>query len=180
MAFAIELYFDGVADSRIRSAWSELSAASLPAWPLRIGARPHISIFIVDQASPASIDAIFRSMISAAPFEIVFGSADHFEIDDAIVFLKPDASSDLHSLNKRAVAEARSRGLIPRHHEDEWVPHCTCDYRVGKAQLSIGLSILKQLLPLQARVQEVGYVEVTPESVNQIATATLGGTQEAR
>src|SRR6478736_5255022 len=104
MAFAIELYFDGVADSRIRSAWSELSAASLPAWPLRIGARPHISILIVDQASRASIDGIFRSIVSAAPFEIVFGSADHFEVDDAIVFLKPDASSDLRSLNKRAVA----------------------------------------------------------------------------
>src|SRR4030095_2951848 len=103
MAFAIELYFDDVADVRIRSAWRALSAASLPAWPLRIGARPHISILIVDQASPASIDAIFRSMISTAPFEIVFSSADHFEVDDAIVFLKPDASSDLHSLNKRAV-----------------------------------------------------------------------------
>lgn len=180
MAFAIELYFDGVADSRIRSAWSELSAASLPAWPLRIGARPHISILIVDQAPPASIDAILRSIIQTAPFEIAFVSADHFEVDDAIIFLKPDASSDLHSLNKLAVAEARSHGLIPRHHEDEWVPHCTCDYQVGKTQLSIGLSILKQLLPLKARVQEVGYVKVTPESVDQIATATLGVTPEAR
>ena len=180
MAFAIELYFDGVADSRIRSAWSDLSAASLPAWPLRIGARPHISILVVDQASPESIDTIFRSMLSAPPFEIVFGSANHFEIDDAILFLKPDASSDLRSLNKRALAEARSHGLRPRHYEDEWVPHCTCDYRVGKAQLSIGLWILNQLLPLQARVQEVGYVEVTPESVDYIATATLRVTEEAR
>jgi 2'-5' RNA ligase len=179
MAFAIELYFDGVADSRIRSAWSDLSAASLPTWPLRIGARPHISILVVDQASPESINAIFRS-ISVAPFEIVFGSVDYFEIDNAILFLKPDASSDLRSLNKRAVAEARSHGLTSRHHEDEWVPHCTCDYRVGKAHLSIGLSILKQLLPLRARVQEVGYVEVTPESVDQIATTRLAVSQEAR
>jgi 2'-5' RNA ligase len=178
MAFAIELYFDGVADSRIRSAWSALSAASLPAWPLRIGARPHISILVIDRASPESIDTIFRSMLSTPPFEIVFGSADHFEVDDAIVFLKPDVSSDLHRLNKRAVAEARSCGLIPRHHEEEWIPHCTCDYQVGKPQLSMGLSILKQLLPLQARVQELGYVEVTPESVRQIATAMLGVTQE--
>src|SRR6185369_3626816 len=114
MAFAIELYFDGVADSRIRSAWSDLSAASLPAWPLRIGARPHISILIVDQSYPESIDPIFRSMISAPQFEIVFGSVDHFEVEDSILFLKPDASSELRSLNKRAAIEARSHGLIPR------------------------------------------------------------------
>ncbi len=180
MAFAIELYFDSVADSRIRSAWSELSAASLPSWPLRIGARPHISILVVDKASPESIDSIFRSVMSAAPFQIAFGSADHFEADDAIVFLRPDSSSELRNLHNRAVAESRRHGLIPRHHGDEWVPHCTCDYRVGKPQLPVGLLILNQLLPLQARVQEVGYVEVTPESVLPIATASLGVTQEAR
>lgn len=173
MAFAIELYFDDVADARIRSAWCEFSAASLPAWPLRIGARPHVSILVVNKASTPIIDTIFRSLISAVSFQVVFGCADHFEVDDAIIFLKPDASSELRSLHNRAVAEARSHGLVPRHQGDEWIPHCTCDYAVGREQLSIGLSILKQLLPLQARVQEVGFVEVTPESVDHIASARL-------
>ena len=141
--------------------------------PLRIGARPHVSILVVDQASTSAIDTVFRSLISEVSFQVVFGCADHFEDDDAIIFLKPDASSELRRLHNRAVKEARSHGLIPRHQGDEWIPHCTCDYGVSREQLSIGLSILKQLLPLQARVQEVGYVEVTPEFVDHIARAPL-------
>src|SRR4030095_2546610 len=108
MAFAIELYFDDVADVRIRSAWRALSAASLPAWPLRIGARPHISILIVDKAPSSIIDTVFRALVSEAPFELAFGVADHFETDDAIIFLKPDPSAELRRLHSRAVAVARS------------------------------------------------------------------------
>ena len=172
--FAVELYFDSASDSRIKDAWSELSAASLPAWPLRIGARPHVSILVVDSASSANIDAIFRSVIPAAPFGLAFGSVDHFGTDDAIVFLKPDPSEELRRLHRLAVAEAETRGLIPRHRGNNWVPHCTCDYRIKQEQLPVCLSILKRLLPLQVRVQEVGYAEVTPDRVNQLATATLG------
>ena len=167
MAFAIELYFNRLADSKIRSAWSELSAASLPAWPLRIGARPHVSILVVDSALREDIDDVFRSM-SVEPFRITFTAADHFDIDDAILFLKPDASKELRSLHDRAVVRAKSRGLMPRHCGDEWVPHCTCDYRISQKQLSVGLPILKRFLPLDARVEEIGSVEVTPESVHQI------------
>jgi hypothetical protein len=105
MAFAIELYFDDVADARIRATWRELSAASLPAWPLRIGARPHVSVLVVDQASTSIIGTIFRSLISTASFQVVFGRADHFEVDDAVIFLKPDASPELWSLHNLAVAE---------------------------------------------------------------------------
>jgi len=167
MAFAIELYFDKLADSKIRSAWSELSAASLPARPLRIGARPHVSILVVDSALRADIDEVFRS-ISVEPFRITFSSADHFNIDDAILFLKPDASKELRRLHDRAVVVAQSRGLMPRHSGDEWVPHCTCDYRISQKEVSVGLAILKRFLPLEARVEEIGSVEVTPESVHQI------------
>jgi 2'-5' RNA ligase len=167
MAFAIELYFDSLAESKIRSAWSELSAASLPAWPLRIGARPHVSILVVDSALREDIDAVFRSL-SVEPFRITFTAADHFDMDDAILFLKPGASKELRSLHDRAVVRAKSRGLKPRHFGDEWVPHCTCDYGISQKQLSVGLSIVKRFLPLEARVEEIGSVEVTPESVHQI------------
>jgi 2'-5' RNA ligase len=174
MTFAVELYFDSAADSRIKAAWSELSAASLPAWPLRTGARPHVSILVVDSASRPDIDAVFRSIVPASPFRITFSAVDHFGTDDAIVLLKPDPSEELPRLHRLAVAEAETRGLVPRHRGNDWVPHCTCDYRIKQEQLPVCFSILKRLLPLQVRVQEVGYAEVTPEWVHQVAAATLG------
>jgi 2'-5' RNA ligase len=174
MTFAVELYFDSTSDSRIKAAWSELSAASLPAWPLRTGARPHVSILVVDSASSANVDAIFRSIVPTAPFRLAFSAVDHFGTDDAIVFLKPDPSEELRRLHRLAAVEAESRGVIPRHRGNDWVPHCTCDYRIKPEQLPVSLSILKRLLPLQVRVQGVGYAEVTPEWVHQVATATLG------
>lgn len=173
MAFAIELYFDIGSDSRIRAAWSELLAAGLPAWPLQIGARPHVSILVVDSASAQSVDVVFRSIRPAAPFRLIFRLADYFGADDSVLFLKPDDSAELHNLHKRAAAEARSRGLVPRHEGDEWVPHCTCDYSLSKDQVSCGLSILKRILPLQVNIEQAGYVEVTPQSVRQIHTAGI-------
>jgi 2'-5' RNA ligase len=125
------------------------------------------------------MDPVFRSIASAKPFEVLFGHADYFEGDEAILFLKPDPSDELRTLHNRAVEDARSRGLMPRHHGDEWVPHCTCDYGVSKAQVSIGLSILNRVLPLPVRIVEIGYVEVTPHSVDQFAITTLGANQAA-
>jgi hypothetical protein len=173
MAFAIELYFDTASDSRIRAAWSELFAAGLPAWPLQIGARPHVSILVVDSASAHSIGLIFHSIGPAAPFRLIFKLADYFGVEDGVIFLKPEDSVELHNLHRQAAAEARSRGLIPRHEGDEWVPHCTCDYSLSKDQVSHGLSVLKRFLPLQVDVEEAGYVEVTPQSVRQIDTARI-------
>jgi hypothetical protein len=173
MTFAIELYFDGVAESKIKAAWSDLSATSLPSWPLRIGARPHISILVVDKATRAGMDTVFRSVAASKPFQVLFRSADYFDSDEAILFLKPDASDDLRILHNRAVEEARSWGLIPRHYGDEWIPHCTCDYGLTKSQVSIGVSILNRILPLPARIVGIGCVEVTPDSVNQLAITGL-------
>jgi 2'-5' RNA ligase len=174
MAFAIELYFQEAADSQIRKAWSELSKAGLPAWPLRITARPHVSILIVDAAPSVDIDAVFHNLIPASPFSLRFAEVDHFEGDDAIIFLKPAASEQLFQLHHRAVEEAGLRNLMPRHHGEEWVPHCTCDYGVSTKLLPIGLSILKRYVPFNAPIEEMGYVEVTSSSVRQIAVAELG------
>jgi hypothetical protein len=173
MAFAIELYFDDVTESKIRSVWSELLVATLPVWPLRIGARPHASILVVDSGSSDDINTILRSIVHVSPFQLVFGLADHFD-DVGLIFLKPDRSEELRDLRRRASTEARSKGLIPRHDGDEWVPHCTCDYGLTQEQMSVGLSILKRGLPLPARVEEAGSVEVTPRSVRPITTVTLG------
>jgi len=179
MAFAIELYFDIGSDYKIRAAWSELLAAGLPAWPLKIGARPHVSILVVDSASAKSVDLVFRSVRPAAPFRLDFRSADYFGVDDSVLFLKPDDSAELHDLHRRAAAEARSRGLVPRHEGDEWLAHCTCDYSLSKDQVSRGLSILKRFLPLQVSIEQEGYVEVTPQSVRQIDTAAIVINSEA-
>jgi hypothetical protein len=80
----------------------------------------------------------------------------------------------LRRLHRLAAVEAESRGVIPRHRGNDWVPHCTCDYRIKQEQLPVCLSILKRLLPLQVRVQEVGYAEVTPEWVHHVAATPLG------
>jgi 2'-5' RNA ligase len=173
MAFAIELYFDKAAELQIKKAWTELAHASLPAWPLRIGARPHISILILDEATLERLDAVFRSLLSAKAFDLVFKSVDHFAGDDAIIFLKPDSSVELLELHDRAVAAAQSRHLAPRHAGSEWTPHCTCDYGVGAEQLPTALSILRECLPVVAHVDELGYVEVTPESVRHLASVRI-------
>ena len=151
----------------------DLFAGTLPAWPLRIGARPHVSILVVDSASSHQIDAIYRPIVTAPRFRLVFNSADYFGDDDGVIFLKPDDSAELHKLHKRAVAEARSGGLKPRRAGDEWVPHCTCDYSLTKEQIPMGLLILKRFLPLHVRVEQVGYVEVGPQSVRPIASTEL-------
>jgi 2'-5' RNA ligase len=107
------------------------------------------------------------------PFQLNFTTADHFDADDAILFLKPDTSEELVDLHHRAVGMAESVGLTSRHQGEEWVPHCTCDYGISHKQLSAGLSILRRFLPVHARIEAIGYVEVTPQSVREFGTRVV-------
>jgi hypothetical protein len=168
MAFAIELYFDKVAESKIRAAWSELAEATFPAWPLRIGARPHVSILILDSGSRTKVEELFRNLVAFDPFTVMFTVADYFDGKDSTIFLKPDVSESLRRLHYLAVKDSQARSMAPRHSGDEWIPHCTCDYRVNPTKLPVGLLILNRHLPLEARVEEIGCVEVTPTSVLRV------------
>lgn len=93
MAFAVEFYFDKESDSKVRTVWFELLASGLPAWPLRIGARPHVSVLVFDSGPLDRIEPVFRSLTTAAPFHLTFRATGQFGSDDGIfIFLKPEPS----------------------------------------------------------------------------------------
>ena len=173
MRFAVELYFDVDADSQIRLLWSDLAAAGLPAWPLQIGARPHVSVLVVDSENIRDVAATFDALPLTAPFQLTFGSAGHFNGDAGIVFLKPEPSPDLRRIHDRAVEIARTNELLPLHSGDEWIPHCTCDYELTATQAARAMSVMQKAMPFDVRVQEIGCVEVSPRHVRPIRLRTL-------
>jgi len=103
-------------------------------------------------------------------------AADCFDGPDAVIFFKPAVPEALRRLHDVAVKEAQARSLEPRHFGDEWIPHCTCDYGVDANQIAAGLAILSRHVPFEASVEEIGCVEVTSNSVAQIALATMDRT----
>ena len=173
MPFALELYFDDLGESRIRSLWDTFAGFGAPA--MHIGdSRPHVSLVVSESVDlPATRALLDRFSRSTRRFPVSFSSLGLFS-NQRVAFLAPKVTPEILALHASFFAEFASISTdIWRHyHPASWVPHCTLAVGLLPQHILPAFEACQACgLPVDCAVVGMGLVEFLP--VKQIYAASF-------
>jgi 2'-5' RNA ligase len=128
MLFSVECYFDPVAEGAVRGLWAALAAAQINSRMIEVDARPHISLTAAEGEPTLPVVRRLQEFVSARTwFQIQFGSIGVFPNDLGVLFLAPQASSELARLHLDwcAAVSALEIPVWEHYTPGNWTPHCT-------------------------------------------------------
>ena len=161
MVAALELYFDQVAERRIRVLWSALEAAGVPS--LRDLAhrkhRPHLSLAVAEAFDPDAVRAALAGLSVAPPLALSFQSTGMFV--GRVLFLGPAPTADLiaHQATVWRRLTDAGIGVFDVYAPGQWVPHTTLSMRVPRPVLAQALRACLEVLPIEATVTGAAVVD---------------------
>lgn len=163
MAYAVELYIDGLDAQPIRrlfdSTHSEL---------IRIDSSPHVSLAVFDKVDVPRLFSVVSSFAEITqPFNIHISSFGIYPGSDNVVFLVPVVTEELLALYKyfHNMLDATGLESDPLYHLGQWAPHCTITIEEGfQASLETIKSIHNQDILGTYRLNEIHVVEFRPVS----------------
>jgi hypothetical protein len=154
MVAALELYFDSVAEQRIRVLWRALSAAGVATMSdVAHGRhRPHVSLVACDVLDPVAV-AQSLGDLSAAPLRLTFGHVGQFP--GGVLWLGPAPTAPLLALHAEVTARLDAGGVPywPLYRPGAWVPHCTLSMTARGDAIATGARIGFDYVPLEATVR---------------------------
>ena len=157
MAHALELYFDANAEAAVREIWRAINSPLIDA-----GARPHIALAIAEWCDCEPLrEALDLTRIHN--LAITLESFGAFREPEPVVYLAARKSAPLAALQHEVWHHfvIRATNPQPQYSPPHWVPHCTLTYGSAIADIDVRL-------PIEARVIEIGLVDVTPSKVTPI------------
>ena len=178
MTFAVQLFFDPVSDTAIRSLWGALASAGVP-FPLReSGNRPHFSLAIYEEVDvPVCTNRLNSFAQTLSPFALSIANLGIFSAEKTVVFLAPIVSPGLLELHRQVHQLLQDAAALPADHylPGHWTPHCTLATRVPPHFLSQAVVIgLGMSFPFPLSIEEIGVIEYPP--VNHLFSFQLTGT----
>jgi 2'-5' RNA ligase len=128
MPYSIELNFDKNSNGRIIHVWETLANKSLNSEMVSIGAKPHISLAVLDFISPDELHddlEIFAKKIRNIP--VVFHSVQMFPADEGVMYLAIENSIELNKIHLRLHTLLKEKGYKSNEYylPGRWIPHCT-------------------------------------------------------
>jgi hypothetical protein len=161
MVAALELYFDPVAERRIRALWDALEAAEVPS--LRDLAhrrhRPHLSLAVAEALDPDAVAAALAGLDAEPPLTLSFQYVGQFV--GRVLFLGPAPTADL--LAHQAAVWRRLTGagmdVFDLYAPGRWVPHTTLSMRVPRAALTQAVRVCLEVLPIEATLLAAAVVD---------------------
>ena len=177
MVFAVEMYFDPEADRAVRQIWQNIAEAGLKSFMLEGNYRPHISLSVCQELDIAGLSQALEKFAKALPaLTISLGSVGIFPGAEGVVFLAAVVDQALlkaHSDFYRIFPEY-ARQPSEYYSVGQWVPHCTLAMFLPVKEMAQALPVIMQVqLPIQARLTEIGIVEVSPTSCKELFTTPL-------
>jgi 2'-5' RNA ligase len=163
MSYAVELFFDHIAENQVRDTWIELKNASLPCIPLDNNSRPHVSLAVFKSTNlEQSIQTLEDFAKNTGSFEIKLNSIGTFPHPEGVVFYNVILNSELES--KHREVEKKISQFVqepsPFYSSDNWQPHCTLAWKLSIEQINNAIKVLlDRKLPLVARVDAIALVE---------------------
>jgi 2'-5' RNA ligase len=172
MATALELYFDGASEARVRAIWAALDAHGVPSLGAAGGAfHPHVSLCVADDVITVT-DELRTESRRALGAAIVLAALGFFpNANGAVAFLGVTPTPALLRVHATVDGVLARSGVEPwpLYRPDVWVPHCTLAMHVHHAELVPGV-VLAHELPIRATVAGIRVVEVrTGETVATVA-----------
>ena len=163
MNFAVEMFFDPVADERVREVWERIAKAGLPSRLLDLGTTPHVSLGVCAELEPAAFAGELREFaMSESRVGARLVSVSTFANREGVVFFGLVPTRELLDLHSRfdAMFDRAGRTLWEYYRPGRWVPHCTLTIALDPAQVAAALGVCAEVaLPIQASLVEIALVE---------------------
>jgi 2'-5' RNA ligase len=168
MNFAVELFFDDVADARVRDLWERIAAAGLPSRLLDLGNSPHVSLGVCAELDPLAFAAELSVFAAREPKQhATLVSLGTFSNRQGVIFFGLIATRELIELHARfdTLFSAAAHEPWEYYRPGRWVPHCTLTTALDPALIAPALAVCAGVpLPIQATLESVAIVE-NPDGV---------------
>jgi len=165
MGYAIEMFFDGESEARIRSLWDAVPKPGASSMA-RGEARPHISLAVADSVDvPATHLLLDDFAHTVTAFPITLDSLGFFLSKERCAFLAPKVTPELLVLHMQFFDRfsSVSSGIWQIYSPSTWVPHCTVAMGILPQQLAPAFEACESFgLPFACTVVEIGLVEFRP------------------
>ena len=176
MTIALELSFDATSERRIHQLSVDLSRLYPPPGLLEIGGQPHVSLAVFRRGEPEQINRVVSDLAARlSPFTVKFSAVGAFRTDEGVVFLAPDASSELRNAHEQTMEVLGADGALiePYYRPSAWVPHCTVAFNVPLAFMDTVIEACQRAhTPFQANVRRLSAVRYSP--AESICSSDLG------
>ena len=178
MPFAVELFFDTIAEIHIRNAWKAIQKAGISSPLLDAGYRPHVSLGVCNRIDANAFEAELSSFAECvSPFPLTLSSVGIFPGAEGVIFLGVtvterllDVHAAFHTIFKTHAHEQSEYYAVGK-----WVPHCTLAFGLSERQIAEAVSIYRGIpLPVSTEVKEIGLMEVSPDSCQTLCLRKLG------
>jgi len=161
MVAAIELYFEPVAERRLRTLWTALERADVPtlADHTHRRHRPHLSLAVADEFPPEPVAAALGVLALPVPV-----SLQHVGLfPGGVLWLGPAPTADLLALHRATVARLDAAGIPfwPLYRPDGWVPHCTLSMVARREAVAKAVPLCFDILPLATSLVAAAVVDHT-------------------
>jgi 2'-5' RNA ligase len=169
MLFAIELYFDPVSEACIKGLWETLARGSISSTLLDSGARPHISLAVLEDPDLIPLGEELRAFTrNLSPLSVKLTAVGTFPTLEGVVFLAPVVTLELLSMHQELHRRLAALGLsvngyyLPGH----WIPHCTAAMGLPPERVPLAVQACRTSDVFQeVRVREVGLIRFRPNEV---------------
>ncbi len=147
-------------ERKVNEIFYAIERAGFPSYPLRLAARPHISLALY---SDYDLDALEKKVkeftASHSSVKLKLSGIGTFPGDSAVVFLIPTVSEKLVDLHSEFHTEFdREGGHYSNHYQPEyWVPHCTVAFDVDRDEVFKIMDICRKFkFPIDITLDQIG------------------------
>lgn len=161
MVAALEMYFDTVAERRIRKLWDALEDAGVQTLRDMLDGRhrPHVSLIGAERLDGEGVRKALGTLPAAPPVYLKFDYIGQFLGRVLWLGPVPDAQLLAHHADVHARLEAAGIEGFDVYQPGSWVPHCTLSMRVPHTRLSPAIRLCMDMLPLRATVVGAGVAD---------------------
>jgi 2'-5' RNA ligase superfamily len=151
---ALELYFDTIAERRIRRLWDALEEEGVQTLRGMLSGRhrPHLSLIGAEVLDGPAVARALVGLTVAAPLTLNLDYVGQFL--GRVLWLGPVPDPRLlrHHAEVHARLDAAGIQGFDVYQPGAWVPHCTLSMRVPHPKLSAAIRLCMDVLPVHARI----------------------------
>jgi 2'-5' RNA ligase len=161
MVAALELYFDTVAEQRVKALWRNLTAVGVANQGEHAHGRhrPHVSLVVADELDPEAVTAALDGLAVPPPITLTFGHVGQFP--GGVLWLGPAVRPELLDLHAEVVRrlDGAGVGFWPLYRPGVWVPHCTLSMTARGDAIAVGARTAFDVVPLVATLSSAAVAD---------------------
>jgi 2'-5' RNA ligase len=170
MAQALEFFFDGEADTAVRSIWQRLERAGVPSLASRSHRRhrPHVTFALggaFTRPTRADLAAELRLLALPSIWLYTLGTFPTTENNLVLTAVVDAELLAVHSAVHDVLAK-KVKNPSAYYLPGSWVPHCALAQEIDTPTLAAGIAALHPVEPIRAKVDEVGITDTVTGEVD--------------